>query len=154
VAALRRRIEALEQVVNGARTGPATSREHLAQVGRREINDLRAELAATERELQELDSRVARTPARAEQFAALEQRLKVVEETHLDLLRKVQEAEIAESLELAQQGERMAILDLGAAAEPDRPRWKLACAASSPPRPSPLHGVLLEWWDPVLYGRG
>jgi uncharacterized protein involved in exopolysaccharide biosynthesis len=152
VASLRRRIEALEQVVNGARTGPATSREHLAQVGRREINDLRAELAATERELQELDSRVARTPARAEQFAALEQRLKVVEETHLDLLRKVQEAEIAESLELAQQGERMAILDAAVPpAEPDRPRWKLALRGVVASLAFALCiGVLLEWWDPVL----
>jgi uncharacterized protein involved in exopolysaccharide biosynthesis len=152
VASLRRRTEALERVVNDARAGPATSRDHLAQVGRREIDDLRAELAATERELQELDARVARTPARAEQLSALEQRLKVVEETYLDLLRKVKEAEIAESLELAQQGERVAILDHAEPpAEPDRPRWKLAMRGIVASLALALGvGVLLEWRDPVL----
>ena len=152
VAALRRRIEALERVVSGASAGPATSREHFTRVGRREIDDLRAELAATEHELQELDARVAGTPARAEQLAALEQQLKVVEETHLDLLRKVQEAEIAESLELAQQGERMAILDQAVPpAEPDRPRWKVAVRGGVASLGLALcAGILLEWRDPVL----
>jgi uncharacterized protein involved in exopolysaccharide biosynthesis len=149
VAALRRRTEALEGVVSA---GPATSREHLALVGRREINDLRAELAGTERELQELDARVARTPARAEQLAALEQRLKVVEETHLDLLRKVQEAAIAESLEHAQQGERMVIIDHAVPpTEPDRPRWKLAVRGVVASLGLALcAGVLLDLRDPVL----
>ena len=152
VVSLRRRTEALEKVVNEPRTGPATSRQHLDQVGRREINELRGELAATERELRELDDRVARTPARAEQLAALEQRLKVVEETHLDLLRKVKEAEIAESLELAQQGERMAILDPAVPpAAPDRPRWKLAVRGVVAAVALALcAGLGLEWWDPVL----
>ena len=152
VAAVRRRTEALERVLNDASAGSATSRENLARVGRREIDDLRAELAATERELQELDARVAQTPARGEQLAALEQRLKVVEETHLDLLRKVQEAEIAESLELAQQGERIAILDRAEPpAEPDRPRWRVAVAgAAASLGLAVCVALLLEWWDPVL----
>ncbi len=150
VAALRRRTEALERMVNDTSAGPPTSREYLAR--RREINDLRADLAATEGELQELDVRVARTPARAEQLAGLEQRQKVVEETHLDLLRKVKEAEIAESLEQAQQGERVVILDHAVPpTEPDRPRWKLAVRGVVASLGLALcAGVLLEWRDPVL----
>ena len=152
VVSLRRRIEALEQVVNEARSGPTTSRRKLDQVGRREVGELRAELAATERELREQDARVAQTPARAEQLAALQQRHKVVEETHLDLLRKVKEAEIAESLELAQQGERIAVLDQAVApAAPDRPRWKLALRGVIAAVALALCvGLALEWWDPVL----
>jgi uncharacterized protein involved in exopolysaccharide biosynthesis len=152
VASLRRQAEALERIVNAERAAPATSGESLSRVGRREIDDLRAELVATERELRELDGRVAQTPARAEQLAGLEQQQKVVEETHLDLLRKVKEAEIAESLELAQQGERMAILDRAEPpAAPDRTRWKVALAGVAASLGLALcAGILLEWWDPVL----
>lgn len=152
VASLQRRVEALEDVVSGAPTGRPTSREHLERVGRREITDLRAELAATERELRALDDRVAQTPARAEQLATLEQRLEVAEETHRDLLRKAKDAEIAESLELAQQGERMAILEEAAApARPDRSRWKRAVQGAVVSLSlALLAGLVLEWWDPVL----
>ncbi len=149
VASLRRRVEAFERVAAGAEPN---SRDRLGEVGRREIEDLRAELAATEREIATIDDRVAQTPVREEQLAALELRLRVVEETHLDLLRKVKEAEIAESLELAQQGERVMVLDEATPpTAPDRPRWKLALAGSVLSLGLAVCvGFLLEWRDPVL----
>jgi uncharacterized protein involved in exopolysaccharide biosynthesis len=149
VASLRRRIEAFEQLTEG---GLPDSRGRLADVGRREIEDLRAELTATEREITRIDQRVAQTPVREEQLAALELRLRVVEETHLDLLRKVKEAEIAESLELAQQGERVMVLDEATPpTEADRPRWKLALAGGiASVGLAMCLGFLREWRDPVL----
>ena len=71
---------------------------------------------------------------------------------HLDLLRKVKEAEIAESLEHAQQGERMAILDPATPpAAPDRSRVKLIGAGVVASVGLALcMGLLLEWRDPVL----
>ncbi len=54
---------------------------------------------------------MSRTPKREEELAALEERGTVLRESYLDFLRKVKEAELAESLESAQHGERFSILD-------------------------------------------
>lgn len=150
VVSLRRQIAELEAAASSANT--ESSRDVLDRAGRRELADLRRQLATTESELRELDARVARTPGRTEQLAALQQRFEVAEETHRDLLRKAKDAEIAESLELAQQGERMAILEEAVPPlSPDRSPWRRAAQGAIAAFGLALCvGLALEWWDPVL----
>ncbi len=75
------------------------------------IGELRRQLAATVAEFEDLDRRVASTPKRQEELAALEQRAEILRESHREFLRKVSQAELAEAVESAQQGERATILD-------------------------------------------
>ncbi len=64
-----------------------------------------------------------------EEFAGLEQRLTVLRENYLGFLRKVQEAELAQSLESAQHGARISVLDRAAPPQAQRhSRWKLLAA--------------------------
>ena len=58
-----------------------------------------------------LDAQVARIPARQEELAALEQEEEILSENYSDALRKLQDSELAQSLELAQQGIRVSLLD-------------------------------------------
>jgi uncharacterized protein involved in exopolysaccharide biosynthesis len=151
--ALRRQIGLLEEEIEG-RDPAAPLRDHgyLEEVGQREIARLRAELALTERMIIEVDARVANTPARAEKLSALEQERTVLAETHLELMRKVQDAQLAESLELAQQGERVAILSRAVPpSAPEGSRWKYVLAGSAASLGLALGlGLFLEWRDPIL----
>lgn len=103
VVALRRQVEAL-QLELGLVGAPLP-------VGGQEQELVRVRLGEVESELTALDARVARTPKRQEQQDAIDQRLAVLRESYTELLRKVDQAELSESVESAQHGVRVSILD-------------------------------------------
>jgi succinoglycan biosynthesis transport protein ExoP len=111
VVALRRRIERLETdiVAEEARTGPTPGSVSIA-AEQRQIRSLREQEAQVEVAIGVLDERVGATPVAQEEFAALEQAETVLRESYVAFLRKVQEAELAQSLESAQQGARISVL--------------------------------------------
>ncbi len=115
IIALRRRIERLEsEVVEEAEveasSGPS-SRELSIASEQRQLDRLRDQLVRIEQSIESLDNHVSETPMRQEEFAALEQRATVLRENYLSFLRKVEEAELAQSLESAQHGSRISVLD-------------------------------------------
>ncbi len=159
VITLRRRIEVMEdqlsevnQLMDAAT--PTTGSEAVTQLSlsRREVERLRAQLAETEAEARRLDAVVNEIPDNEEALAALEERASVLRETYLEFLRKVQDAELAESLESAQQGARVSILD--SATTPSAPeRSPLLIAASGILVSLGLAiaaGLLLELIDPII----
>lgn len=153
VQALRRQIETLARQGDGTAVGGGgIALGGVVSAVQREIDQLRQQLADTDAQLAELDERVARIPALGEEFSALQQRAGVLEQTYTEYLRKVKEAELAESLERAQQGARVSVLDRAFPPEaPERSRWKLAGAVLV--AWIGLAGSLalfLEWRDPVL----
>lgn len=157
VRALRKEIEALEAEAEAARaTGQSTAAPTLIAAAQAQVGQLRAELIRTETELRDLEGRVARTPARQEEFSALEQRARVLQESYLEFSRKVKEAELAENLEHAQQGDRVAVLDQAVpptGPELRRLKWAaLGIFASF--GLSLLVGGFLELRDPVLVSAG
>ncbi len=158
VIALRSQIRAVEAELARNPT-PSPTRSADAAVGallaaeQATLSQLRQQLAETEQELAVLDQRVARTPKREEELSALEQRATVLRENYLDFLRMVKEAELAESLESAQHGERFSIIDRAVPpSAPTQARTKyvilgvlvaLGMAVGT--------GVLLEVIDPTLF---
>lgn len=117
VIALKRRIERMEDALGGGPDTASPGAERFSPRGiqiadtRRQLENLRERLAMTETELAEIDARVDRIPRRAEEFSSLEQRAAVLQETHLEFMRKVKEAELAETMESAQQGPQVSMLD-------------------------------------------
>jgi len=100
----------------------------------------------------ELDAHVARIPAVGQELDALVQRETVLRENSLDFMRKVKEAELAESLESAQQGGRVSILDPASPPpEPKRPHWQVALGGLAASLGLALAlGLFLEWRDPLI----
>ncbi len=82
-----------------------------ADAARLTLIELRRQLDETVAEFDELDRRVALVPERHEALARMEQRAEILQESHREFLRKVNQAELAEAVESAQQGERATILD-------------------------------------------
>lgn len=157
VIALRSEIKNLEATIAGspggqAREGGTDTAGAMVAAEHRTLDELRSQLAATEREIRDLDARVARTPVRNEELAAVEQRTSVLREEYLEFLRKVQEAELAENLELAQQGERVVVLNRSEPpTRPEQNRLKyLAAGIVASLAAAAAAGVLLEIGDPVL----
>jgi uncharacterized protein involved in exopolysaccharide biosynthesis len=152
VIALRHEIAAAEKAVQRAQASSSSHGDSPALGPSRQLNDLRAQLAETERSIHELDARVARTPQREEAMSALDRQVKVLQENYTEALRKVKEAELAESLEAAQQGERFSISE--PAVPPTTPkiaRWKVALGGVAAALGlSLLVGVFLELRDPVI----
>lgn len=118
VVTMKRRIETLEAVVakRDADTGQRAGTSGAAATMLTELNRQRD---ATVAEFDELDARVANTPARQEELDSLEQRAEILRENHQEFLRKVSQAELSEAVESAQQGERATVLD--AAQPPNAP---------------------------------
>jgi len=152
VVSLRRQIEALESQLETSEGGGAPSRPTLAAAAQRTLQELRSQLSQTEAEIAKLEERVARTPARQEELAALEQRAAVLRESYLEFLRKVNQAELAESLESAQQGERVTILDRALPPRaPESAAFKLlVLGIGASLGLAAALGVLLEMLDSVL----
>lgn len=154
VVSLRRQIELAEGELGS--TEPSSrmgaSQQILLRAGREEIAQLRNQLAETDRELMELDARVAAIPAREEELTAMLQRATVLRDNYLDFLRKVKESELAESLEMAQQGDRVSVLDRAfPPADPKQPRWMLALGGIVASLGLGLMlGLALELRDPVI----
>jgi uncharacterized protein involved in exopolysaccharide biosynthesis len=155
VAALRRQVEQIKLIVaeEGARKhGPTTEVGRLIASTRREIDLLKSQLEETEATAVGLNARVERAPAVREELTALEQAEEVLRENYLDTFRKVEAAELAESLESAQQGAQVSVLDRAQPpAEPERSRPKLAVLGLMVTLAlSAGLAVLLELVDPVV----
>jgi uncharacterized protein involved in exopolysaccharide biosynthesis len=118
----------------------------------REIASLRAQVATIDLEMADLEVQVGRTPAREEELGGLEQRERVLAESYAEALRKLKEAELAESLELAQQGIQVSRLEPAAPpSEPKLPLWQLVLGAIAGVLGLTAGlGLLLELRDPVI----
>jgi uncharacterized protein involved in exopolysaccharide biosynthesis len=158
VLALRRQIEAIEQEIAQGGVGAANQdpiRQQSVAPQRRLISEMRLRLARIDQEVTDLEGRVARTPEIQEELNGMEERALVVRESYVSSLRKVQAAELAESLEVAQQGERVQVVDRALPpSEPEKRRAKylfLGLAASL----GLAAGIamLLEIIDPVIVSR-
>lgn len=120
VVSTRRQIASLEKEL-GLKPGEPLneSAQGAAGAARLTLAELKKQLAETVASFNDLDARVARTPQREEELVALEQRAQVTRDNHEEFLRKVSQAELAESVESAQQGERAMIID--SAVPPGKP---------------------------------
>ena len=132
---------------------------HVLALEQEAAQQARAEAtAACERQLRAeqeaalLEERVARTPLAEEKLAALEQRLGVLRDTYVSNLRKVEAAELAKSVESAQQGARVEVLDRALPPrDPVRSPLLVALAGVALSFAVALAvGVLLELVDPVI----
>jgi uncharacterized protein involved in exopolysaccharide biosynthesis len=150
VIALRDRLARLEEA-NRNLPLPAAAGEMLA-AERREIARMREQRARVEAELVDLNQRVDRIPIIAEELTALEQKESVMREDYTAALRKVEQAELAENLESAQQGGQVSILDEAAVpSSPTRSRSLLLLAGVLLSGGFALAiALLLEFVDPVL----
>jgi len=153
VSSLRRQIAALEETIErDSRDASTASRSTLVAAERRTVAELRRQQRATEAQLKEIDMRVASTPKRQEELNGLEEKVGVLRDNYRDFLHKVQEAELAQELESAQQGERVVILDHATPPTmPVRSRAKLALAGVVASLGLSLAvGFVLEFADPVV----
>lgn len=143
VVALQRQLEAIEREVGAEGSLAAAGSE-----GRH----LRHRIAEVEHELTELDARVARTPRRQEEQEALDRRLTVSRDNYTELLRKVDQAELSESVESAQHGVRVSVLDRAVPpASQDGSRGKLVLIGfAAAVGLALLTALLLEHFDAVL----
>ena len=173
LAALRAELESLRPVLTDRHPDILALRDQIASLGRSivaapddagpadamlsaeraTLARLRSERSRTERELEELDARVARTPSRQEELDAIQQRASVLRENYLEFLRKVQDAKLAESLESAQQGERFSVLER--ALPPEEPvnsrlMYLIAGLIGALGLAGGV-GMLLESLDPVIF---
>ncbi len=154
VIATRRQIEALEHEIaaGGGSMSGDPSQEIALRTAKQEVADLKTQLTRMAAESEELEAKVARTPEREEEMTALSQKVSVLQETYLSNLRKLQAAELSESVESAQQGARVQVLDRAVPpTEPERTRIKYLFAGLA----ASLLGacglaLLLELIDPVI----
>lgn len=156
VIALQRRIERLEADIANQAEAPLsnTARTIRIAAAQRQLDHLREQERATETTISRLDKHVEGTPRRQEELSALEERSSVLRENYLEFLRKVQEAELAQSLESAQHGARVSVLDPAAA--PENPKIRNSKIIAAGVCASVLFalgiGVLLELLDAVVIG--
>ncbi|HEY8120649.1 MAG TPA: hypothetical protein VII78_04980 [Myxococcota bacterium] len=153
VIAIKRQIEALEREVasNGAGTGDPSQAIALRTL-RDEVKGLRGDLAGLTAETAALEERVARTPLREEELSALLQKQLVLHETYISNLRKLEAAELALSVQSAQQGSRVEVLDRAVppqSSESTRLKYLFACLGASVLGALGI-AMLLELLDPVI----
>jgi uncharacterized protein involved in exopolysaccharide biosynthesis len=153
VIALRREIATLEkETTQNGGSGGATSSAALVSAAQRQVAQLRDQLSSTENEQRELGLRIARTPARQEALSKMEEKAKVLSDNYADFLRKVKEAELAETLESAQQGERFSVIE--SATPPTHPNRStlrlLAMVLAGSVGFAGMVGLLFELLDPVV----
>lgn len=155
IIALRRRITQMEAEMSEIGVllaeGPVDRSTEIATT-RREIEQLRLEQTQADEAIAQLDLQVQQTPGRTEELTALQEKAEVLRENYLEFLRKVQDSELAETLESAQQGERISVLDRAQApATPIRSQLKILLAGVAASLAMALAiGVLLELVDPVV----
>lgn len=155
IVSLRRQIAEIE----AAPPSPIVSSPDLADpaaiVISRELAALRGQMGEIETEMHGLDTQVTKIPARQEALDAMLRREEVLREAFTEASRKLQEAELAENLELAQQGIRLSRLE--EAVPPDSPKYPkpllLLGALLGSLAFGALLGVLLELVDPVVLTR-
>ncbi len=155
VISLKRQVEALEAEIKSGRApaiGGDTTRPILIQSAQRTIGELKNLLAQVDADIISIEKSVDNTPQREQQISALEERATVLRENYVDFLRKVQAAELSESLESAQQGERVSVLDRAlppVAPEKTRIKYLMLGVLGSLGAAMALGG-LLELLDPVM----
>ena len=155
VSAVRRRITRLEELVadQGSEIAdlPIEMKNTVADL-EWQIGRIERDLTETEGTIEAVNGHVDRMPQVAEKLASLEEKQQVLRERYLQSLRKVEEAELAESLELAQQGAQVSILDRAEnPTEPERERWLLALAGLLGSFGFALSVVvMLELFDPIV----
>ncbi|MEM7410555.1 MAG: hypothetical protein AAF430_10015 [Myxococcota bacterium] len=153
VIALRERIVRLNEVVASGGLGGENSQMNIVLASeRREIARLQGTLAKIDEDVAIVNERIDATPGIAEQLTALEQKEGVLRDDYLSSLRKVEEAELAESLESAHQGGQVSVLDEASRpSSPVRPRWMIALIGFAASIALALGiAVLLELIDPVV----
>jgi len=151
VLSLKRQLAAAEREVAARAVDPSSPSGVVAAM-RRGIDQMRAQLVTNEEEARSLDERVARTPRRQEELAALVEKETVLREKYLEFMRKVNAAEMAQDLETAQYGAQVSILDR--AQPPVKPvrsrRLLLALGIAATLGLAGGLGLLFEMLDPVL----
>lgn len=154
VISLERQIADLEAKMASGEVADAADpqRSILIESTRRSVEDMRTMLREVNTELAEREQAVARTAQREEELKALEDDAQVLRDNYLQFLRKVQAAELAENLESAQQGERVAVLDRALPpTQPEKRRLKYMVAGLLGSFLMALGlGLGLELWDPVV----
>src|SRR5262249_27819431 len=127
VVSLRRQIAVLEQDLPKHPRARSSGGGAGGRGARGEVAQLRQQLADADREITELDGVVAKAPGLAEELSALQERETGLREAYQESLRKLKEAELAENLALAQQGDRVSVLETAyPPTKPERTRWKTA----------------------------
>jgi uncharacterized protein involved in exopolysaccharide biosynthesis len=153
VLALKRQIEALERELTRTDQSSDDPTANLAvRAARKEVADLRDQRQRVASEMGSLEARVAQTPKREEELAALSQRLSVLQETYVTNLRKLEAAELSRSVESAQQGARAEVLDRARPPlTPERShlKWLLAGLVGALGA-GVAAGLLVEALDPVV----
>jgi uncharacterized protein involved in exopolysaccharide biosynthesis len=153
VIALRRQIESLEaELKDGGPISDDPAEAAALRAARKEVADIKAQLGRIDAETSELEQRVARTPQREEEMAALTQKLTVLQDTYVENLRKLQSAELSRSVESAQQGARVEVIDRAVPpSEPERTRLTYLAAGIAASLAGAIGiAVLLELVDPVI----
>jgi len=153
VIAVQRQIEALERDVRGGSASSGDPSHEIAlRSARQEVATLRAEIARASSDAAALEARVARTPEREEELAALLQKLSVLQETYVSNLRKLEAAQLSQSVESAQQGSRVEVLDRAVPpSEPERTRLKYFFAGVAASLMAAIAvAILFELMDPVI----
>ena len=131
VQSLERQLEAML----ATDTGPsgATSVDEFEEVSTAqkgiELEQMR--LAQIDEEVRQLEERLGRTPKIAEEYDALVREELILRENYTEYLRKLMDAELALSLESAQQGAQLTRVDAAIPpTSPVMPRWIIAAAGS------------------------
>jgi uncharacterized protein involved in exopolysaccharide biosynthesis len=155
VIAVRDRVARLEALVRRERTvgrQPSIQVRRLIDGERQQISIQQAQLEQIDAGIAEISGRVEQTPRTAESLASIEERGMVLREDYISTLRKVEEAELAENLESAQQGSQVSLLDPAAPPQtPEVSRWVvLLGGVVGSLGVALLIAFLLELVDPVL----
>lgn len=154
VAALRRQIAAVEAEISGhgSAVPEGTTPQTMIAAQRRRLDLLNQQHAALEQEIDDVDGRVGRTPTRADELAVLNREASVLREEYMEFLRKVQEAELSQTVESAQYSERILVTNRAKPpVVPVDPRWKWIVMGLAGTLAATVGlGVLAELLDPVL----
>jgi uncharacterized protein involved in exopolysaccharide biosynthesis len=155
VIAAQDRVVKLEQLVAKERTvgrEPTVAVKRLIDGERQQIAAARVQIGQLDSEIAEIGTRVEQTPRTAEDLASIEERGLVLREDYLSTLRKVEEAELAENLESAQQGSQVSLLDPATPPRaPQLSRWLILAGGLGASLALAIAlAVLLELVDPVL----
>ena len=149
VISLQRQIKLAETDLGSGGSGGQIS---AVAASRREAAQYRAQIADADREIAELDERVARAPTHEAEIGGLLQYAKVLEDARNELAGKLQATELAQNLEQAQQGAQVAVLEEAQVPDsPEKNRFKIALAGLVASLGLAVAaGLGLELRDPVI----
>jgi len=152
--ATRLEIEALEAEL-AAEEGiesPAATPSSLRDAAERSLEALKSQAKQIEAEVELLDKRIEEMPRVDEELFAMAERGRILRENYLEFQRKLQDAQLSEDLLLAQQGERVLVVNRAQApsqAVQDTGRFLLLSLLAAFGL-SLGTGLVLEWLFPVV----